>query len=316
MKICSKCGAQLKDNAKFCTKCGNVIADQPAASEPPVRPAPQVRPPAQQPEKKKSAKPFIIVCCVLIALMIIGTAAFVAVNMKKPASEPVGIEEQDEDESEMETKEGEETSEEETEAQTTEAETSEVSSSAAAESTPVFAETEASTGAAAGWTYPETVPAATTAPATMAANVTYVTYYVVNCNESITLRTSPSTSAGEICQIPLGSAVSYVETADNGFYKIIYNGKTGYGLASYLSQSKPAVTGNTGSNTTVYRTFYVVNCNESITLRTSPSTSASEICQIPLGSAVSYVESSSNGFYKVIYNGSTGYALASYLEEY
>ena len=63
-----------------------------------------------------------------------------------------------------------------------------------------------------------------------------------------------------------------------------------------------------------YRTMYVVNCNESITLRTSPSTSASEICQIPLGAAVSYVESAANGFYKVVYLGNTGYALASYLQ--
>ena len=63
-----------------------------------------------------------------------------------------------------------------------------------------------------------------------------------------------------------------------------------------------------------YRTMYVVNCNESITLRTSPSTSASEICQIPLGATVSYVESAANGFYKVVYLGNTGYALASYLQ--
>ena len=50
----------------------------------------------------------------------------------------------------------------------------------------------------------------------------YPTYYVVNCKQSITLRTSPSTSASEICQIPLGSAVSYISTASNGFYFISY----------------------------------------------------------------------------------------------
>ena len=63
----------------------------------------------------------------------------------------------------------------------------------------------------------------------------YDTMYVVNCKESITLRTSDSTSAKEICQIPLGAAVSYVSTAGNGFYKIIYLGNTGYALGSYLS---------------------------------------------------------------------------------
>ena len=140
--------------------------------------------------------------------------------------------------------------------------------------------------------------------------IIYPTYYVVNCKQSITLRTSPSTSAGEICQIPLGSAVSYMGSADNGFYKIIYNGSTGYGLASYLS---PYRSYETVSNPVSYPTYYVVNCRQSITLRTSADTSASEICQIPLGAAVSYISAASNGFYYISYNGNTGYALASYL---
>lgn len=145
----------------------------------------------------------------------------------------------------------------------------------------------------------------------------YVTYYVVNCNEYITLRTQPDTSASAVCRLPLGASVSYVSTADNGFYKVIYNGKTGYALSSYLSQDPDAShavpPSSSTSSTTVYATCYVVNCQESITLRTSPSTKASEIRQIPLGAAVSYVGTASNGFYKVIYNGKTGYALASYL---
>lgn len=135
----------------------------------------------------------------------------------------------------------------------------------------------------------------------------YMTMYVVNCNESITLRTEPSTSASEICQIPLGEAVSYISSASNGFYRISYLGYTGYALASYLSEEDP------GSDT-LYTTMRVVNCKESITLRTSPSTAAAEICQIPLGATVSYIEVAANGFYKIVYLGRTGYALASYLE--
>lgn len=135
----------------------------------------------------------------------------------------------------------------------------------------------------------------------------YETLYVVNCSQSITLRTSPSTSATEVCQIPLGAAVSYVATAENGFYKVIYLGKTGYALASYLGYEPQA-------QEPIYVTMRVVNCKESITLRTSPSTSAKEVCQIPLWATVSYIESAANGFYKVTYHGKTGYALASYLE--
>ena len=146
----------------------------------------------------------------------------------------------------------------------------------------------------------------------------YETYYVVNCKQSITLRPGPDVSSGEICQIPLGAAVSYIESAENGFYKINYNGKTGYSLASYLSTSKPSAGASyvavpAQTTTYGYETYYVVNCKQSITLRTSPSTEAGEICQIPLGSAVSYISAASNGFYYISYNGNTGYALASYL---
>lgn len=146
----------------------------------------------------------------------------------------------------------------------------------------------------------------------------YKTMYVVNCKQSITLRQSPSTSAGEICQIPLGSAVSYVETAENGFYKIIYNGKTGYGLAAYLDNEprQAEVPDTQSTNPSVYdyqQKLYVVNCRESITLRTAPSVEAGEICQMPLGSAVTFAGEAGNGFYEVQYNGQTGYALASYL---
>ena len=174
--------------------------------------------------------------------------------------------------------------------------------------TPVPTETPAETPAET----PTETPTPTPEPT---EEITYTTMYVVNCKESITLRTSPSTSASEICQIPLGAAVSYVETVENGFYKIIYNGKTGYSIASYLDTTyhQTYQTNTSSASTPSYATMYVVNCKESITLRTSPSTSASEICQIPLGASVSYVEEAKNGFYKIIYNGKTGYSLASYL---
>ena len=35
----------------------------------------------------------------------------------------------------------------------------------------------------------------------------YTTYFVVNCKQSITLRPGADVNSGEICQIPLGSAV-------------------------------------------------------------------------------------------------------------
>ena len=141
------------------------------------------------------------------------------------------------------------------------------------------------------------------------------TLYVVNCNESITLRVSDSTNSKEIRQIPLGAAVSFMENAANGFYKVSYNGSTGYALASYLSVDPydHYVASTTAS--TVW-SGKVVRCNEYITLRRIPSTKGEEITKIPLGSIVTVYSGAENGFYYINYDGMEGYALAGYIDAY
>ena len=141
------------------------------------------------------------------------------------------------------------------------------------------------------------------------------TLYVVNCNESITLRVSDSTNAKEIRQIPLGAAVSFMENAANGFYKVSYNGSTGYALASYLSVDPydHYVASTTAS--TVW-SGKVVRCNEYITLRRTPSTKGEEITKIPLGAIVTVYSGADNGFYYIYYDGFEGYALAGYIDVY
>ena len=156
-----------------------------------------------------------------------------------------------------------------------------------------------------------------TQPQTVAVTQAQVltTLYVVNCNESITLRVSDSTNAKEIKQIPLGAAVSFMENAANGFYKVSYNGSTGYALASYLSVDPydHYVASTTAS--TVW-SGKVVRCNEYITLRRTPSTKGEEITKIPLGSIVTVYSGADNGFYYIDYDGFEGYALAGYIDAY
>lgn len=223
---------------------------------------------------EKNMKPFIMVCAGAVVVMMAATGVFMSMKKdKEPKAEET---------------------------------------MAVAQETSV-AETTAEETTQAVMTTAETVAE----PATEAVTepLKYVTYFVANCNESITLRTEPVTSAAEIVQIPYGASVSYVETSENGFYKIIYNGKTGYALASYLSETRPQPKSyvTAAPKNISYTTYYVVNCDEWISLRETPSTSASRIASIPLGEPVSFIESASNGFYKISYNGLTGYALASYL---
>ena len=142
------------------------------------------------------------------------------------------------------------------------------------------------------------------------------TLYVVNCNESITLRTADSTSAKEIRQIPLGAAVSFMGNASNGFYKVSYNGSTGYALASYLSVDPYDHYVASTTATDLSWRGKVVRCNEFITLRNTPSTKGEELIKIPVGAIVTVYSGADNGFYYINYGGIEGYALASYIDVY
>lgn len=164
---------------------------------------------------------------------------------------------------------------------------------------------------------PQTTQIQTQAEPATAETQVLTTLYVVNCNESITLRTADSTSAKEIRQIPLGAAVSFMENAANGFYKVSYNGSTGYALASYLSVNpyNHYVASTTAAADTSW-TGKVVRCNEFITIRKIPSTKGEEITKIPLGAIVTVYSGADNGFYYINYDGIEGYALASYIDAY
>jgi len=130
--------------------------------------------------------------------------------------------------------------------------------------------------------------------------------WVVNCKESISLRSKQSTSSDAILQIPLYGRVSYIADAKNGFLYVNYNGVDGYALAEYLDEYEPQIA--------IGAYMKVVNCKKSITLRKKASTKAAEICQIPLGAVVYAVKEAANGFYYVEYRGLEGFALASYLK--
>ena len=131
------------------------------------------------------------------------------------------------------------------------------------------------------------------------------TMFVVECEESITLRDRPSVNGRELAQIPLGKAVGFIENAGNGFYKINYDGVVGYALAQYLSADRSGVAGIFGR---------VVNCKISITLREYPSVEAPELMQISLGERVSiYPGEETADFYCVKYRGVRGYVLKTYI---
>lgn len=131
---------------------------------------------------------------------------------------------------------------------------------------------------------------------------------VVNCQDWVTLRSGPSTSASSICKVPLGAVVEgyYYNTE---FTECYYNGNWGYILSTYLagsySNSAAGYSDYLGKKT-------VVNCNEFVTLRSSPSTSASPVTRVAKGQVVDAYYYNSEFSY-CYYNGMSGYILSYYL---
>lgn len=143
------------------------------------------------------------------------------------------------------------------------------------------------------------------------------TMYVANVKHSIYFRSAPvEDKSNIICEIPLGTAISFIENTDNVFAKISYNNQEGYVKREYLSASVPQATApsaNSG-NTNIAYYMYVANVKNSIYLRSEPVENQSNIiCTIPLGTKVGYIEYTNSAFSKIAYNGQYGYAKTEYL---
>lgn len=124
--------------------------------------------------------------------------------------------------------------------------------------------------------------------------------FTVYATTGINVHSKPSTSSSKIGSLSKGSAVK-ATALNNGWYTIIYNGKTGYISAQYASKTKPATI---STSTVVYTT-------SALNVRSQPSTNSSKLGVLAEGTAIT-VKSSSGGWYAISYNGKTGYVNATY----
>ena len=134
--------------------------------------------------------------------------------------------------------------------------------------------------------------------------------WYADCEEFITLRSSPSTSAEALATIPKGGLMSYI-SASGEFAYVEYQGLRGYVLASYIapaaSSSHEAAAGPGG-----FGGEWSADCDEYITLRAAPDTSAAEIGRIPRGGTVELL-GWDEAFALVEGEAGRGWALATYL---
>ena len=142
---------------------------------------------------------------------------------------------------------------------------------------------------------------------TSTSETTQTTKYV-NTTAGLNVRTGPSTSYAKRVTLSYGHSVNVLSTS-NVWSKINYNGSTGYVSSQYLQSTKPS----SSSSSETSQTVKYVNTTSGLNMRTGPATSYAKITTIAYGQSVN-VLSTSNGWSKINYSGSTGYVSSQYLQ--
>ena len=118
---------------------------------------------------------------------------------------------------------------------------------------------------------------------------------------ALNLRKSAGTSASILMTMPKGAEVIVVSTS-NGWSKVMYKNTIGYASKDYL-KSDSSVSGNFGTGTIT---------GDEVRMRTGAGTSYSIVGTYAKGTKMT-ITGSKSGWYKVSYNGKTGYVSGDYM---
>lgn len=138
--------------------------------------------------------------------------------------------------------------------------------------------------------------------------------------DTLNIRLKPNTSSKILGEIPNNTVIKPVSYCngdfvggDNTWYKVSYNGVTGFVSGYYLvNLNKP-----NGSDTTnsVYKTYRVkTNSGDALRIREKPTTESKQVSFIPYGDTCK-VYNIAGGWASVEYHGVKGYSSAQYLYE-
>ena len=156
---------------------------------------------------------------------------------------------------------------------------------------------------------------------------------ITNCVSGVNFRTGAGTSNTLLGTLPKGAPVMVLSstTGSDGktWYKVTYNGTTGYVSGQYVSvtgtvTSGSGTTGTTGTTGTVSGTTsttgtpgVITNCTSGVNFRSSASSSSSKLGTLPKGATISILSSTTGSdgdtWYKVTYGATTGYVHGDYV---
>ncbi|MGG1398819.1 SH3 domain-containing protein [Bacillus salipaludis] len=128
------------------------------------------------------------------------------------------------------------------------------------------------------------------------------------------LRVYPDDTSNLLSTIPQGSKLSPSSKTSNGWYKVTYNGMTGYINEGNIQKDEdlpPAK--EDSSEASIAKATYVILAE--LNLRESNDTMSKSLDVIPKGTIVTPASLTSDGWYKVSYDGKTGYVFSKYLQQ-
>lgn len=137
---------------------------------------------------------------------------------------------------------------------------------------------------------------------------------------NLNLRTGNSTEDSIITVMPKGSIVNHLETMDNGWFKVDYNGTIGYASSEYLvivtttgkDIDKIDTDTKLSNNNVKKETLYFIR--QELNLREGASISSQVLLTIPKGSHLEYIDSNED-WYRIRYNEKIGYVHSKYVQK-
>lgn len=123
--------------------------------------------------------------------------------------------------------------------------------------------------------------------------------------EDLNLRGGPSTGDKVLAVMPAGARITVTGAGSNGFYPVTYNGTKGWAYGDWIKAD--------GTTPSTPPDASMATVTEALNLRSGPSTSSGVLAVMPAGALVTLTGQGQNGFVAVSYNGTNGWAYATYL---
>ncbi len=127
----------------------------------------------------------------------------------------------------------------------------------------------------------------------------------------LNLRARPSTSSAVLTVIPAGQSVSVTGDTQSGFLPVTFRGVSGFAYADFLGSGGGS--GSTPGSGSTSGTTGGTNVLVSLNLRADASTDSQILDVMPAGATVQLLGEQRNGFVRVTYNGTQGWASGQFL---